>query len=194
VLISQGRLRDALRASCAIPFVFRPVQLGDRSYVDGGVTDNCSISTAARMEPEHIIAVDLTAEPAMPALRRLSEVFERMTSVALHSACWPTSTASATPAGDPDLSPHRQPAPSADFARVREAARAAMESTPADRRARRRADPAGPLYLPISMEGSRPEADAGSEGDSPGDAGTAPGKRHVHARCDGRDELRGRVS
>ena len=155
VLISQGRLRDPLRASCAIPFVFRPVQLGDRSYVDGGVTDNCSISTAARMEPEQIIAVDLTAEPAMPTLRRLSEVFERMTSVALHSRLLADFDSFSKRLPVTLICPRiANPLRVADFTRVREAARTAMETLLqtvglADGRV-----PPGLFYLPISMEGS----------------------------------------
>jgi len=155
VLISQGRLRDPLRASCAIPFVFRPVQLGDRSYVDGGVTDNCSISTAARMKPDQIIAVDLTAEPAMPALRRLSEVFERMTSVALHSRLLADFDTFSKRLPVTLICPRiANPLRVADFAKVREAARTAMETLLqtvglADGRV-----PPGLFYLPISMEGS----------------------------------------
>jgi len=155
VLISRGRLRDPLRASCAIPFVFRPVQLGDRSYVDGGVTDNCSISTAARLEPDQIIAVDLTAEPAMAALRRLSEVFERMTSVALHSRLLADFDTFSKRLPVTLICPRiANPLRVADFARVREAARSAMETLLqtvglADGRV-----PPGLFYLPISMEGS----------------------------------------
>jgi NTE family protein len=155
VLISQGRLRDPLRASCAIPFVFRPVRLGDRSYVDGGVTDNCSISTAARMDPEQIIAVDLTAEPAMPALRRLSEVFERVTSVALHSRLLADFDTFSKRLPVTLICPRiANPLRVADFTKVREAARTAMESLLqtiglADGRVA-----PGLFYLPISMESS----------------------------------------
>lgn len=85
VVISRGPLRDALRASCAIPLVFPPVRLGDRLYIDGGVTDNCSISTAARMNPSRILAVDLTSEPPLGAVRRWADLFNRVTSVALHA-------------------------------------------------------------------------------------------------------------
>jgi NTE family protein len=155
VTISRGPLRDPLRASCAVPFVFRPVRLGDRSYVDGGVTDNCSLSTAARMDPARIIAVDVTAEPAGPGLRRLSDVFERVTAVALHARLL---------ADFDHFSRHlpvtlicpRIPNPLrvADFSKVREAARTAMESLlQTIGLADGRLTP-GLFYLPISMEGS----------------------------------------
>lgn len=85
VVISEGPLRDALRASCAIPGVFPPIRLGERFYVDGGVTENCSISTAAALDPERIIAIDLTADAGTPALlERWSQVLDRVMQVALH--------------------------------------------------------------------------------------------------------------
>jgi NTE family protein len=128
VVISQGPLRDPLRASCAIPLVFPPVRLGDRLYVDGGVTDNCSLATAAGLHPSQILAVDLTAEPATPP-RRWWDLFERVTSVALHARV----------VADFDRFRDRVPVTLicprfasrlrvSDFPAVRDAARAAMES------------------------------------------------------------------
>jgi len=155
VVISRGRLRDPLRASCAVPFVFRPVQLGDRAYVDGGVTDNCSLATAARMNPAQIIAVDLTAEPAMPALRRLSEVFERVTAVALHARLLADFERFSKHLPVTLICPRiPNPLRVADFSKVREAARAAMETLlQTIGRADGRLAP-GLFYLPISMEAS----------------------------------------
>jgi NTE family protein len=156
VVISEGPLRDPLRASCAVPFMFRPVQLGDRAYVDGGVTDNCSLSTAVRMDPGQIIAVDLTAEPAMPVLRRLSEVFDRVTSVALHSRLLADFDRFSKHLPVTLICPRISSPPMrvADFSKVREAARTAMESLLqtiglADGRVA-----PGLFYLPISMGGS----------------------------------------
>ncbi len=155
VVISQGPLRDPLRASCAIPFVFQPVRLGDRSYVDGGVTDNCSLSTAVRMGPSRIIAVDLTAELAMPALRRLSDVFQRVTSVALHARLLADFDRFSRHLPVTLICPRiPNPLRVADFSKVREAARTAMELLLqtiglADGRLA-----PGLFYLPLSMEGS----------------------------------------
>ena len=155
VVISRGPLRDPLRASCAIPFVFRPVQLGDRAYVDGGVTDNCSLATAAAMNPARIIAVDLTAEPALPALRRLSEVFERVTSVALHSRLLADFDRFSKHLPVTLICPRiPNPLRVADFSRVREAARTAMESLLQTIGLADGGLAPGLFYLPISMGGS----------------------------------------
>ena len=129
LVVSRGPLRDPLRASCAIPFMFPPVRLGDHLYVDGGVTDNCSLATAVAMNPGRVIAVDLTAEAASPTLRHVSEILNRVMSVALHSRV----------VADFDRFSSRLPVtlicpriarelPVAEFAALRDAARAAMES------------------------------------------------------------------
>ena len=129
VVISKGPLRDPLRASCAVPLVFPPVQLGDRAYVDGGVTDNCSIATAAGMDPERIVAVDLTAEPAQPRIRRWSELFDRVTSTALHARVRADFERFSGRVPVTLICPRFAPRLRVtDFGTVREAARAAMAS------------------------------------------------------------------
>jgi len=82
---SHTSLEDALCASCAIPGVFPPVTVGARQYVDGGVTENCGLSTAYELQPTRIIAIDLTADSPVETFSRWEQVLERMMQVALHS-------------------------------------------------------------------------------------------------------------
>lgn len=83
VVASSGALDVALRASTAIPGVYPPVAIDGRLCVDGGVTENCSLATAAALDPGRIIAIDLSAATPIAALRRWSEVIDRMCQVAL---------------------------------------------------------------------------------------------------------------
>ena len=85
VVLRDGSLEDALCASCAIPGVFPAVRHGSRLYVDGGVTENCGLSTAYALNPTRIIAIDLTADSPMPVFSRWEEVLERIMQVALHA-------------------------------------------------------------------------------------------------------------
>lgn len=85
VVLRDGSIEDALCASCAIPGVFPPVRHGHGLYVDGGVTENCGLSTAYALHPTRIIAIDLTADSPVPAFSRWEEVLERIMQVALHS-------------------------------------------------------------------------------------------------------------
>lgn len=155
VVIARGRLRDALRASCAIPFIFQPVQLGDRVYVDGGVADNCSLSTAVRMNPERIIAVDLTAEPAGATLHRLSDVFERVTSVALHRRLLADFDRFSLGLPVTLICPRiTHQLRVGDFSRLREATRAAMDSLLQTIGLSDGGLSPGIFYLPVSLEES----------------------------------------
>jgi NTE family protein len=39
VVFSSGSVVDAIRASCALPFLFQPVKINGKSYLDGGIKD-----------------------------------------------------------------------------------------------------------------------------------------------------------
>lgn len=157
VVLDSGSLEDALCASCAIPGVFPPVRHGDRLYVDGGVTENCSLSTAYALKPTRIIAIDLTADSPVPAFSRWEEVLERIMQVALHSrvvadfdrfsARLPVTLIC------PRASVHMRAPRFVDFAALRDQAFSA-----ADRLLQRIASADGSLdpgvfYLPVSAEG-----------------------------------------
>lgn len=45
--IRQGDIVSAIRASCAVPFMFRPIRMGLRLYVDGGLYDRQAMSAVA---------------------------------------------------------------------------------------------------------------------------------------------------
>jgi NTE family protein len=60
VTISSGNLGLAIQASSAIPFLRRPVPLGDRQLcVDGGITENLPVPEARAMGGDIVIAVDV---------------------------------------------------------------------------------------------------------------------------------------
>lgn len=53
-------LVDAVYASCALPGVFEPFELGGFNYMDGGIVDSVPLRFAKTLRPELIIAVDLS--------------------------------------------------------------------------------------------------------------------------------------
>ena len=59
IVFSEGRLSKAIRASIAIPGIFKPVNHGDRKLVDGGMLNNLPVDVVKSMGAEIIIAVDL---------------------------------------------------------------------------------------------------------------------------------------
>ncbi|MDD3726279.1 MAG: patatin-like phospholipase family protein [Candidatus Ratteibacteria bacterium] len=59
--ISSGNLTKAIMASMAIPGIFAPVEINNRTLVDGGIVANLAIETARELGAERIIAVDVSS-------------------------------------------------------------------------------------------------------------------------------------
>jgi len=68
VIFAKGNTGTAVRASCSIPGIFRPVKISDRSYVDGGVVSPVGVEAARRQGADVVIAVDVSsgAERTVP--------------------------------------------------------------------------------------------------------------------------------
>ena len=59
VVIGDGNLAQAMRASMSIPGVFRPVRVGDKVLVDGGLANQVPVDVARAMGADIVIAVDV---------------------------------------------------------------------------------------------------------------------------------------
>lgn len=69
VVLGNGSLPDAMRASMAVPGVFTPHEMKGRSLVDGGLSSNLPIETVRAMGADIVIAVDVR-----PELKRAEEL------------------------------------------------------------------------------------------------------------------------
>lgn len=63
VIIREGRVAPAVRASCSVPGFVAPVFLDHRWLTDGGVANNLPISVARELGADVVIAVGLGAPP-----------------------------------------------------------------------------------------------------------------------------------
>lgn len=63
VVFQRGDTGTAVRASSAVPGIFTPVKIGDREYVDGGLTHPVPAAVARRLGAQVVIAVDISARP-----------------------------------------------------------------------------------------------------------------------------------
>jgi NTE family protein len=66
IWFSRGPLFDAIRASIAIPAVFRPVRYRGRLLVDGGLLNPVPVVATLRDMTDCTIAVDVNAAPEQP--------------------------------------------------------------------------------------------------------------------------------
>lgn len=61
-MFGTGNTGAAVRASCSIPGIFRPVNISGKMYVDGGVVSPVAVDAAKRLGADVIIAVDISGD------------------------------------------------------------------------------------------------------------------------------------
>jgi NTE family protein len=59
IVMNDGPIAPAIRASCSVPGIFTPVRRGSRLLVDGGASNNLPVSIVQAMGADYVIAVDL---------------------------------------------------------------------------------------------------------------------------------------
>ena len=84
VVLRDGGLAQAVRASMAIPGVFTPVEINGRVLADGGMVQNIPVETVLAMNADAVIAVELRLPPGdRKELETLTGVLSRSVSVML---------------------------------------------------------------------------------------------------------------
>jgi NTE family protein len=94
VIFSKGNAGTAVRASCSIPGIFRPVKIEGRMYIDGGVVSPVAVDAARRLGADVVIAVDISsaAGEAQPEgtvdtmLQAISIMYSRLSAAQLQRA------------------------------------------------------------------------------------------------------------
>ncbi len=66
VVLHEGSLAEAVRASMAIPGVFTPVVMNGNVLADGGMVENIPVETVRAMDADVVIAVELRLPPVNP--------------------------------------------------------------------------------------------------------------------------------
>jgi NTE family protein len=82
VVLNQGSVATALRATMSLPGVFTPVEREGRLLADGGMLDNVPADVARKMGADIVIAVDVAEAPRdTAALRTLAGVLNQSVAV-----------------------------------------------------------------------------------------------------------------
>jgi NTE family protein len=66
VLLQSGRLAPAVRASCTIPGLVKPIQIDGRTLYDGAVVDNLPVDAVRALGASYVIAVDVIGHRTVP--------------------------------------------------------------------------------------------------------------------------------
>ncbi|WP_340024779.1 patatin-like phospholipase family protein [Paenibacillus sp. FSL K6-1096] len=77
VVLDEGELGVALRATTAFPGVFAPLMAGDQMLVDGGVLNNLPVEEVLGGDIDYVIAVDVAREHENKPPRNMFEVVYR---------------------------------------------------------------------------------------------------------------------
>ena len=74
----RASVKDAVLASCAVPWLFAPVTIGDREYVDGGVWSLTNLDAAPGGRGARVLCLAPTAAGAFKAPTSAVLVAEEM--------------------------------------------------------------------------------------------------------------------
>lgn len=77
VVIREGSVARAVRASCAIPGIFSPVKMEQRLLVDGGVLQRVPASAARAMGADLVVAVDVGINVGSYRIDHIFDVLSR---------------------------------------------------------------------------------------------------------------------
>lgn len=75
VVIREGSVAEAVRASISIPGVFQPVELNGRLLVDGAVTESLPAGVVREMGADIVIGVDVSFGTKEVRIRSILDVF-----------------------------------------------------------------------------------------------------------------------
>ena len=82
VVLGEGDLATALRASMSIPALFPPVEIGERLLVDGGVVNNLPVDVARAMGADIVIVSEIPGAKVTPdELRSLTAALAQTMSI-----------------------------------------------------------------------------------------------------------------
>ncbi len=84
VTLEKGSLARAVHASAAIPGIFVPVPFGNRTLVDGGVTDNVACDIARAKGADIVIAVNLQRDIKDYNINSAIDVIAQAISIMMH--------------------------------------------------------------------------------------------------------------
>ena len=85
IVFRTGDTGTAVRASSSVPGVFQPVNIRNRSYVDGGLVAPVPVRFARDMGATFVIAVDISDKPAQGATKSTFDILMQTVAIMGHT-------------------------------------------------------------------------------------------------------------
>jgi NTE family protein len=60
--LRSGKVSAAVSASCAVPGIFQPVRIGDRTFIDGGTLRSIPTEAVREMGAQKVVGIDLNSD------------------------------------------------------------------------------------------------------------------------------------
>lgn len=83
VIINQGNVPEAVKASTCIPVLFEPIAFDGRLLVDGGLTESVPLSAVQEMGAQYVIGVDLNAHRKYKRPENILDILNNTLEIAL---------------------------------------------------------------------------------------------------------------
>lgn len=106
VILREGPLALAVRASAAIPGIYAPVMIGDRLLVDGGIVENVPVRPLREMDAAVVVAATLGETLDFQPVRTLLGVLTNAFLIAVNTATRLDLSGAADVIVEPDLVVH----------------------------------------------------------------------------------------
>lgn len=103
VVIREGPLAQAVRASAAVPGVFVPVEIGARLLVDGAVIENVPVGPLRTLGAGLVVGVNVIGAPPYRPVRTAAQVLTNAAFIALQSSARRLAPEGADLLVEPDL-------------------------------------------------------------------------------------------
>jgi len=103
ILLDRGPVARAVRASCCVPGLYVPVEIGGRLLVDGALTENVPAGAVREMGAPFVVAVSLGCGLPYPDVQSWTQVMANAWDIATHSQMRFEILAEADLLIDPDL-------------------------------------------------------------------------------------------
>lgn len=87
VVITEGDVTSAVRASISIPGIFRPVRRDGKLLVDGGVMAPVPVAACRRLGADYVLAVDVGLPDRVMRVRNVFEVLLRSIEIMERESC-----------------------------------------------------------------------------------------------------------
>lgn len=86
IVLRDGPVGDAVRASAAIPGIYTPIRIGDRLLVDGGIVENVPVRPLREMGTDVVVAATLGEALDFERVRTLLGVLTNAFLIAVNTA------------------------------------------------------------------------------------------------------------